>query len=98
LRLPGIGSVHVLALADLVQAKKTQRDKDWPMVRRLVEVDFFNRPRRPSRTQIGFWLREARTATLLVELCQRYPGTARRISKDRPAVQWAIAGDLRRVE
>jgi hypothetical protein len=24
------------ALPDLVQAKKTQRDKDWPMIRRLV--------------------------------------------------------------
>jgi hypothetical protein len=27
------------ALDDL-QAKKTQRDKDWPMVRRLIEADF----------------------------------------------------------
>ena len=27
----------LLSLPDLVQAKKTQRDKDWPMIRRLVE-------------------------------------------------------------
>jgi len=27
--------IELLALPDLVQAKKTQRDKDWPMIRRL---------------------------------------------------------------
>ena len=26
----------LLSLADLVQAKKTQRDKDWPMIARLL--------------------------------------------------------------
>jgi hypothetical protein len=34
--IPGMGTINVLARADLVQAKKTQRDKDWPMIRRLV--------------------------------------------------------------
>jgi len=29
--------IDVMALPDLVLAKKTQRDKDWPMIRRLVE-------------------------------------------------------------
>ena len=33
LSLAGAGLVNVLSLADLVRAKKTQRDKDWPMVR-----------------------------------------------------------------
>ena len=47
-----------LDLPDLVRAKKTQRDKDWPMIRRLVEADYHNRPRRPSRAQIRFWLVE----------------------------------------
>ena len=27
---------ELISLRDLVQAKKTQRDKDWPMLRRLV--------------------------------------------------------------
>jgi hypothetical protein len=31
----------LLSLPDLVQAKKTQRDKDWPMIRRLVEANYF---------------------------------------------------------
>ena len=48
--LPGMGTVNVLSLPDLVQAKKTQRDKDWPMIRRLVEVDYHRRSRRPAAT------------------------------------------------
>jgi hypothetical protein len=31
LRVSRIGLVNVMALPDLVRAKKTQRDKDWPM-------------------------------------------------------------------
>ena len=33
--------IDLLALEDLVRAKKTQRDKDWPMIRRLVEQSYF---------------------------------------------------------
>jgi hypothetical protein len=40
-------------IEDLVRAKKTQRDKDWPMIRALVEAHFA-RPR-----DVRFWLREA---------------------------------------
>ena len=29
---------ELMSLPDLVQAKKTQRDKDWPMIRRLIEA------------------------------------------------------------
>ena len=29
-----------MALEDLVSAKKTQRDKDWPMLRRLVDASY----------------------------------------------------------
>jgi hypothetical protein len=32
--------VDVMALEDLVAAKKTQRDKDWPMLRRLVDASY----------------------------------------------------------
>ncbi len=31
----------LISLPDLVKAKKTQRDKDWPMIRRLVEANYF---------------------------------------------------------
>jgi len=39
--LPDGFSIDVLSLPDLVRAKKTQRDKDWPMLRRLVEAHYF---------------------------------------------------------
>lgn len=97
-RVSGVGLVNVLSLIELVQAKKTQRDKDWPMVRRLVEVDFHQRPRRPARSQKAFWLREARSVSLLLELCRRYPGIAERVAPTRPAVEWAIQGEAERVQ
>jgi hypothetical protein len=43
IELPDGTPCDLLSLADLVQAKKTQRDKDWPMIRRLVEAHFFER-------------------------------------------------------
>jgi hypothetical protein len=92
--IPGFGRLNVLALPDLVQAKKTQRDKDWPMIRRLIEVDFqAHSSKRPSRSQIEFWLRQARTPDLLLELCRRYPGAAGRVASERAAVRRALLGE-----
>src|SRR5262249_44018166 len=66
LKIPNVGMVNLLGLSDLVRAKKTQRDKDWPMVRRLVEADFDKHLKKPAKERILFWLREARNANLLV--------------------------------
>jgi hypothetical protein len=96
--LPDIGRINLLSLPDLVKAKKTQRDKDWPMVRRLVEIDYDEKPRTPARSQIAFWLLEARTASLLVELCQRYPKTAQRLALKRAAISFALDKDTERIE
>ncbi|TLD68858.1 hypothetical protein FEM03_20505 [Phragmitibacter flavus] len=41
IELPDGTPCDLLSLSDLVQAKKTQRDKDWPMIRRLVESHYF---------------------------------------------------------
>lgn len=38
--LPDGSECDLLSLPDLVQAKKTQRDKDWPMIRRLARAIF----------------------------------------------------------
>jgi len=62
-----------LALPDLVRAKKTQRDKDWPMIRRLIEADYFANSGSPRPGQVRFWLREARSPEILRELAGRYP-------------------------
>jgi hypothetical protein len=79
--LPGVGRVAVLSLPDLVNAKKTQRDKDWPMLRRLIEADVA-RARSPiPRARLRFWLREARSYELLRDLARRHPEAARRVRR-----------------
>ena len=98
LTLAGIGIINALSLPDLVQAKKTQRDKDWPMVRRLIEIDYHKCSRAPSALQISFWLREARTAGLLIEICRRYKRTANRLAIQRTTLRFAIEGKVPQVE
>ena len=93
-KLPGVGRVAALSLPDLVKAKKTQRDKDWPMLRRLIEADVARARSRISSTRCRFWLEECRTYELLRDLALRYPELARRIR--RPALRAAIVGDQER--
>lgn len=86
--------VDLLSLTDLVQAKKTQRDKDWPMIRRLVEADFFRFSSHATDKQVDFWLRELRTPELLIELAKRVPSDADQLSPVRPLLRCAITGDV----
>ena len=87
------GSIcEVMALQDLVQAKKTQRDKDWPMIRRLLEVHYFANRSRPSRQQIQFWFLQLRTAELLIELAVTRRQTLERLLKKRPLLKLARQG------
>jgi hypothetical protein len=90
--------IHVMALPDLVRVKKTKRDKDWPMVRLLVENDVARAPSRVPREQAMFWLRECRTPDLLIDLAERFPRLAVRESATRPAVGLAVAGDRAGIE
>lgn len=53
-------TLEVMALPDLVAAKKTQRDKDWPMIRRLVDVNYLTHQKEPTPERIRFWLRALR--------------------------------------
>jgi len=93
----GVGVVPVMAIEDLVVVKKTQRDKDWPMVRRLIEADVVRTHRRTG-SKVRFWLRECRTPELLVELAGRHGAVARRLRRGRPLLRSAIAGDAQAVE
>ena len=95
MRLPGLGRVAVLALPDLVKAKKTQRDKDWPMLRRLIEADILGKRAKPSAKNIRFWLQECRSPDLLIDLTRRYPAEARRAARKRRASAEAIKGRKR---
>jgi len=78
--------VEMMALEDLVLAKKTQRDKDWPMIRRLVEESYFQKICGPA-----FWLRELRTPELIIEAAAAHRDLAREMT--RPAVAVALTGD-----
>jgi hypothetical protein len=83
----------LMALPDLVRAKKTQRDKDWPMIRRLVESDYSRAGQSPEREQILFWMREARTPALLKDLARRFPSMLHELQEQR-----AILRDLPEIE
>lgn len=63
---------EVLGLPDLVRAKKTQRDKDWPMIQRLVETNYLAHRDHSTREQIEFWIREARTPQIIEEINSKY--------------------------
>lgn len=89
--------VDLLAIEDLVQAKKTQRDKDWPMIRRLIDRSYLTRAESPTRDLIGFWLRELRSPELLIELTRTHPGEARLLAAGRDAVAAALTGDTNHV-
>lgn len=84
----------LLSLPDLVQAKKTQRDRDWPMVRRLLESHYFQNRDEPSEKQIEFWLGELRSPELLIEIAQAYPDATRRLVSSRSLLTQALEGSL----
>jgi hypothetical protein len=96
--LPDGTKCDLLSLPDLVQAKKTQRDKDWPMIRRLVESHFFQNQKAPSVAQKKFWLVELRTPELLMQATQANPALAHRLKTKRPLLAHALAGTLSKVE
>ena len=97
LLLPGRLLCNLMALPDLVKAKKTQRDKDWPMIRRLLEAHYFQHRTRPTWAQTAFWMRELRTPELLIEIAQRYPRACRRFVAARPLLAFALSGKLREI-
>ena len=86
-------NIELLSLPDLVAAKKTQRDKDWPMVTRLVEANYFANLDNPSPEQIDFWFQELRTPQLLIDLAQVKADRCEEMRAQRPLLEWAVSGD-----
>ncbi|MBI1831179.1 MAG: hypothetical protein HYR84_07005 [Planctomycetes bacterium] len=76
--------VDMLALPDLVLAKKTQRDKDWPMIRVLVEAHYRLHNASPNDDQVRFWLQEARTPAILQAVAKLYPALLAEVLSKRP--------------
>jgi len=98
IELPDGLKCDLLGLTDLVLAKKTQRDKDWPMIRRLVEAHYFQNRDKPNPQQIRFWLGELRTPALLIEVARSNAGLARRVVLKRPLLAEAISADAAQLE
>lgn len=73
IELPDGQQVDLMNVADLVKAKKTQRDRDWPMIRALVEQHFIRFRDEATPEAVQFWLSEARTPEVLIEVSQRFP-------------------------
>ena len=89
LSLPHLEQLPVLSLPDLVLAKKSQRDKDWPIVRRLIEIDFMERRNHPPPQAVQWWLAESRTPSHLKWLGERYPEQAQQVPS-RPWLKQAL--------
>lgn len=81
-----------------MKAKKTQRDKDWPMIRRLIEADIYKRSSRPSPERICFWLAECRTPELLISLAVKYPDITSQLVATRPLLKSAILGNQEEIQ
>ena len=84
---------HLLATPDLVQAKKTQRSKDWPVIDALVAIHYTENRESPRPEFIRFWLKEARSAELLMTLVRDFPDEARLVVEERPLLRLADGRD-----
>ena len=91
---PIAGDLNALSVADLVAAKKTQRQKDWPMIAALVEGHYHAMSADPNPERILFWLTETRVPERLVALVELFPAETRSLTPSRPLLTHAISGDL----
>ncbi len=86
---------ELLSIEDLVKAKKTQRDKDWPMIRRLVEAHHRQFAHEPTPAIIRFWLRELTTPELLQQVALRNQDLLPLVEPFRP---WLLSIDLNAIK
>ena len=93
IKLLGVGEVPVLSLRDLVQSKKTQRDKDWGHLRRLVEADYLTRKEGATESDVAWWLAELRTPSYLIELAASHPEAAAVMASRPWLAQVVTAGE-----
>jgi hypothetical protein len=96
--LPDGLSLDVLSLPDLVRAKKTQRDKDWPMLRRLMEVHYFQNRAHATPSHLRFWMRELRSPELLIEVARHHRSACERAVRLRPLLRHALRADRAALE
>jgi len=91
------GSIDVIGIKDLVQSKKTQRDKDWLMLKRLIDNDIIMHKYKATKGHILWWLQECRDVNLLIELTKKYPLAAKECIARRPLLKSAIASKVKKL-
>jgi hypothetical protein len=96
--LKGNGTINVLGLRDLVQSKKTKREKDWLMLKNLVENDILLGKDNPSADQVKWWLLESRQVDSLIELVSKYRRVAEECLVQRPLLSAAISADKQKLD
>lgn len=84
---------NLLCIPDLVQSKKTARNRDWPVIELLVNIHMHENLAAPQPDWIRFWLSEGRTAVQLVALARRFPSDCRALASARPLLTHALAGN-----
>ena len=84
------GLYEVFSVPDLVNAKKTQRSKDWPVIEALVENHFHALQHEPTPERIRFWLTQARNVIRLKSLVEKFPSESESILAERPLLKLAM--------
>ncbi|MCS7466419.1 hypothetical protein NZK35_06990 [Stieleria sp. ICT_E10.1] len=82
---------QLLGIEDLIRAKKTQRDKDWPMIQRLVDAHYEEFREAPNEDRVRFWLRESRTPEVLIRVGAENFEIIQQEAKQRPLLAEAMA-------
>ncbi|MFH1678454.1 MAG: hypothetical protein ABH914_02410 [Candidatus Omnitrophota bacterium] len=90
-------TIDVIGLRDLVQSKKTQRDKDWLMLKRLVDNDIILNKYSAAIDSVRWWLRECRDAGILIKLAEKYSKIAKECVKIRPLLSLAVISDMKKL-
>lgn len=95
--LEDIGTIDIIGLKDLVQSKKTQRDKDWFMLKRLVLNDIIARKYKAPKEDIQWWFQECRDAEFLIELAKKYPEILQENIMNRSFLKSAVSADIKKL-
>jgi hypothetical protein len=90
--------VDLMSLPDLVRAKRTQRDKDWPMTARLLEAHYYQNKKSATCQVVRFWLNEIHDRELLQEIADAFPEEARDAANRRSALECLLTGNQRGAE
>lgn len=86
--------IDLLAISDLIAAKRTQREKDWPMTNRLIEAHYLANADSPTNESIRFWLTESFDLPFLEQLVTRFPEQSIELKEERSVLRALIEEQL----